>query len=122
MMELFGRTTTTNQTLRGDKDYRVTRPKPSKGIKPKDLIGIPWRVAFALQADGWYLRQDIIWHKPNPMPESVKDRCTKAHEYIFLLSKNAKYYFDNESIKEDAKFPDGPDSAEAHTLQPFRLI
>ena len=98
-----GRTTTTNQTLRGDKDYGVTRPKPSKGIKPKDLIGIPWRVAFALQADGWYLRQDIIWHKPNPMPESVRDRCTKAHEYIFLLSKNAKYYFDNEAIKEDSK-------------------
>lgn len=97
-----GRTTTTNQTLRGDKDYGVTRPKPSKGIKPKDLIGIPWKVAFALQADGWYLRQDIIWHKPNPMPESVKDRCTKAHEYIFLLSKSPKYYFDNEAIKEDA--------------------
>jgi len=102
-----GRTTTTNQSLRGDKDYGVTRPKPSKGIKPKDLIGIPWRVAFALQQDGWYLRQDIIWHKPNPMPESVRDRCTKAHEYIFLLSKNPKYYFDNEAIKEDAKFPDG---------------
>jgi len=97
-----GRTTTTNQSLRGDKNYGVTRPKPSKGIKPKDLIGIPWRVAFALQADGWYLRQDIIWHKPNPMPESVKDRCTKAHEYIFLLSKSVKYYFDNEAIKEDA--------------------
>jgi DNA modification methylase len=71
-------------------------------IKPKDLIGIPWRVAFALQADGWYLRQDIIWHKPNPMPESVKDRCTKAHEYIFLLSKSPKYYFDNEAIMEPA--------------------
>ena len=98
-----GRTTTTNQTLRGDKDYGVTRPKPSEGIKPKDLVGIPWRVAFALQADGWYLRQDIIWHKPNPMPESVRDRCTKSHEYIFLLSKNVKYYFDNESIKEDSK-------------------
>lgn len=70
------------------------------GLKPKDLIGIPWRVAFALQADGWYLRQDIIWHKPNPMPESVTDRCTKAHEYIFLLSKSARYYFDNEAIKE----------------------
>jgi DNA modification methylase len=98
-----GRTTTTNQTLRGDKDYGATRPKPSKNIKPKDLIGIPWRVAFALQADGWYLRQDIIWHKPNPMPESVKDRCTKAHEYIFLLSKNKKYYYDNEAIKEPAK-------------------
>jgi DNA modification methylase len=96
-----GRTTTTNQSLRGDKEYGVTRPKPSKGIKPKDLIGIPWRVAFALQQDGWYLRQDIIWHKPAPMPESVKDRCTKAHEYIFLLSKNKKYYYDNEAIKED---------------------
>ena len=71
------------------------------GIKPKDLIGIPWRVAFALQADGWYLRQDIIWHKPNPMPESVTDRCTKAHEYLFLLSKSAKYFFDADAIKEE---------------------
>jgi len=70
------------------------------GLKPKDLVGIPWMVAFALRADGWYLRQDIIWHKPNPMPESVKDRCTKAHEYIFLLSKNRKYYYDNEAIRE----------------------
>ena len=70
------------------------------GLKPKDLVGTPWRVAFALQADGWYLRQDIIWHKPNPMPESVTDRCTKAHEYIFLLSKNGRYYFDQESILE----------------------
>ena len=73
-----------------------------RGLKTKDLIGIPWRVAFALQADGWYLRQDIIWHKPNPMPESVKDRCTKAHEYIFLLSKSQKYYFDYEAIQEDS--------------------
>ena len=72
------------------------------GLKEKDLIGIPWRVAFALQDAGWYLRQDIIWHKPNPMPESVKDRCTKAHEYIFLFSKKPKYYFDNEAIKEPA--------------------
>ena len=72
----------------------------SYGLKPKDLIGIPWRVAFALQADGWYLRQDIIWAKPNPMPESVKDRCTKSHEYLFLLSKSPKYYYDNEAIKE----------------------
>jgi len=72
------------------------------GLKPKDLIGIPWRVAFALQADGWYLRQDIIWHKPNPMPESVTDRCTKAHEYIFLLSKSPRYYFDQEAVKEPA--------------------
>jgi len=72
----------------------------SEGLKSKDLIGIPWRVAFALQADGWYLRQDIIWHKPNPMPESVTDRCTKSHEYIFLLSKNEHYYYDAEAIKE----------------------
>ena len=71
-----------------------------QGIKPKDLLGIPWRVAFALQADGWYLRQDIIWHKPNPMPESVRDRCTKAHEYIFLLSKSPKYHFDADAISE----------------------
>lgn len=70
------------------------------GLKKKDLIGIPWRVAFALQADGWYLRQDIIWHKPNPMPESVTDRCTKAHEYVFLLSKSAKYYYDADAIRE----------------------
>jgi hypothetical protein len=63
-------------------------------MKQKDLIGIPWRVAFALQADGWYLRQDIIWSKPNPMPESVTDRCTKAHEYIFLMSKSARYHYD----------------------------
>ena len=73
------------------------------GVKEKDLIGIPWRVALALQADGWYLRQDIIWHKPNPMPESVKDRCTKSHEYIFLLTKDSKYYYDNEAIMEEAK-------------------
>lgn len=72
------------------------------GLKPKDLIGIPWRVAFALQADGWYLRQDIIWHKPNPMPESVRDRCTKAHEYLFLLSKSERYYFDSEAMREPA--------------------
>jgi DNA modification methylase len=78
--------------------------KPQGIIKAKDLIGIPWRVAFALQADGWYLRQDIIWHKPNPMPESVKDRCTKAHEYIFLLSKSPRYYFDAASIEEDVKW------------------
>jgi DNA modification methylase len=70
------------------------------GLKEKDLIGIPWMLAFALRADGWYLRQDIIWHKPNPMPESVRDRCTKAHEYVFLLSKSQKYYFDHEAIKE----------------------
>ena len=70
------------------------------GLKAKDLVGIPWRVAFALQADGWYLRQDIIWHKPNPMPESVTDRCTKSHEYIFLLTKSAKYFYDADAIRE----------------------
>jgi len=74
-----------------------------EGLKEKDLIGIPWMLAFALRADGWYLRQDIIWNKPNPMPESVRDRCTKSHEYIFLLSKSKKYYYDNEAIKEPAK-------------------
>jgi len=72
------------------------------GLKHKDLIGIPWRVAFALQTDGWFLRQDIIWHKPNPMPESVTDRCTKAHEYLFLLSKSERYHFDFEAIQEKA--------------------
>ena len=72
------------------------------GLKPKDLIGIPWMLAFALRADGWYLRQDIIWHKPNPMPESVRDRCTKAHEYIFLFSKQDRYYFDSEAMREPA--------------------
>lgn len=70
------------------------------GFKPKDLIGIPWMLAFALRSDGWYLRQDIIWSKPNPMPESVTDRCTKAHEYIFLLSKSSRYYYDHEAIKQ----------------------
>jgi len=77
------------------------------GLKAKDLIGIPWMMAFALRADGWYLRQDIIWHKPNPMPESVQDRCTKAHEYIFLMSKSQKYYYDAEAIKEASVDPEG---------------
>jgi len=71
-----------------------------RGLKPKDLIGIPWRVALALQADGWWLRQDIIWHKPNPMPESVTDRCTKSHEYVFLFAKSEKYYYDSEAVRE----------------------
>ena len=89
-----------------------TRPTDNRamlrqsGLKPKDLVGIPWRVAFALQADGWWLRQDIIWHKPNPMPESVTDRCTKAHEYLFLLTKSAKYRFDHHAIQEPAKWSD----------------
>jgi DNA modification methylase len=77
-----------------------------EGCKPKDLIGIPWMLAFALRADGWYLRQDIIWHKPNPMPESVRDRCTKAHEYIFLLSKSGRYYFDNDVMREPSVISD----------------
>ena len=75
------------------------------GCKPKDLVGIPWRVAFALQADGWWLRQDIIWAKPNPMPESAKDRCTKAHEYVFLLSKSKQYYYDAEAVSEPSADP-----------------
>lgn len=76
------------------------RPETPEGLKPKDLIGVPWRLALALQADGWYLRSDIIWEKPNCMPESVKDRPTRAHEYIFLMSKSEKYYYDYAAIKE----------------------
>jgi site-specific DNA-methyltransferase (cytosine-N4-specific) len=78
------------------------RPPTPPGLKPKDLIGIPWRVALALQADGWYLRSDIIWHKPNCQPESVKDRPTRAHEYIFLFSKSEKYFYDYEAGRESA--------------------
>ena len=81
-----------------DKPYQV------KGCKNKDLIGIPWQLAFALRAGGWYLRQDIIWHKPNPMPESIQDRCTKAHEYVFLLTKSARYYFDYAAMLEPARY------------------
>lgn len=111
----------------GRKGIMDSRPrKIPVNVKPKDLIGIPWMVAFALRADGWYLRQDIIWHKPNPMPESVTDRCTKSHEYIFLLSKSQKYYYDQNAIKDpqvesslqrlkkgwngngDRAYPDGP--------------
>jgi len=94
------------QSMNGEKEtgheigYTPSRDMNHDTIKPKDLCMIPARVAIALQADGWYLRQDIIWHKPNPMPESVQDRCTKSHEFIFLLTKSAKYYFDNEAIKE----------------------
>ena len=89
----------------GKSRVRDSRMLKSQGFKNKDLIGIPWMVAFALRADGWYLRQDIIWHKPNPMPESVKDRCTKAHEYIFLLSKSAKYFYDADAIAEPLIYP-----------------
>jgi DNA modification methylase len=80
------------------------------GVKDKDLMGIPWRVAFALQDDGWYLRSDVIWHKPNPMPESVTDRPTKAHEYVFLLTKQARYYYDADAVKEKASQPVGEPS------------
>ena len=88
----------------GRNGQSVSKTKNIDGIKHKDLIGIPWMLAFALRSDGWYLRQDIIWHKPNPMPESVKDRCTKSHEYLFLLSKSPKYYFDHDSMQEDAVY------------------
>ena len=77
-----------------------TKGRRIGGLKAKDLVGIPWRVAFALQADGWWLRQDIIWHKPNPMPESVRDRCTKAHEYVFLLTKSERYFYDAGAVSE----------------------
>lgn len=90
-------------TLDGRKQGSEGGTSPDRslsGLKPKDLIGIPWRVAFALQADGWWLRSDIIWHKPNPMPESVTDRCTKSHEYIFMLTKSERYFYDAEAIKE----------------------
>ena len=85
---------------KGSARNRMASTFAGTGIKHKDLIGIPWMLAFALRADGWYLRQDIIWHKPNPMPESVRDRCTKAHEYVFLLSKSERYFFDSEAMKE----------------------
>ena len=94
---------TVSNTKQDLPDQCNRRANKLKGLKEKDLIGIPWMLAFALRADGWYLRQDIIWHKPNPMPESVKDRCTKSHEYLFLLSKNKHYYYDNDAIKEPAK-------------------
>jgi DNA modification methylase len=87
----------------GKSRVRDSKMLKSQGLKNKDLIGIPWMLAFALRADGWYLRQDIIWHKPNPMPESMQDRCTKAHEYIFLLTKQDKYYYDIDAIKEPVK-------------------
>jgi DNA modification methylase len=91
----------------------MTQPNrmPQAGLKPKDLCGIPWRVAFALQADGWWLRQDIIWSKPNPMPESIRDRCTKAHEYLFLLSKSERYFYDADAVAEPVT-SDRPDMAE----------
>jgi DNA modification methylase len=99
-LRVGGKSESANMIEKGKSVTRNTRAMKSVGLKDKDLIGIPWMVAFALRADGWYLRQDIIWHKPNPMPESVKDRCTKAHEYIFLLSKSPRYYYDYEAVLE----------------------
>ena len=95
----------------GKSRVRDTKMIKSQGLKNKDLIGIPWMLAFALREAGWYLRQDIIWHKPNPMPESVTDRCTKSHEYIFLLSKSPQYYFDHLAIKEQGVTPAGTKGA-----------
>ena len=97
------RTSTTNQSLRGGKDYGVTRTPVQNGIKEKDLLMIPNRVAIALQDAGWYIRSEIIWHKPNPMPESVKDRPTSCHEKIWLITKNKKYYYDADAIREPVK-------------------
>lgn len=95
------------------------QPVPD-GLKPKDLIGIPWRVAFALQEDGWYLRSDIIWYKTNTMPESVTDRPTKAHEYLFLLTKNARYWYDADAIKEPAVCPPGSGQRSFRAIREFR--
>ena len=92
-------------------EHSAKRGNKLDGYKEKDLMGMPWRLAFALQDFGWTLRQDIIWHKPNPMPESVKDRCTKSHEYIFLLSKKPNYYFDYQSIREEGVIPEGTKAA-----------
>lgn len=99
---------TRKSNLKGSKGTQIScKNQPNKlvaGLKPKDLVGIPWMLAFALRGDGWYLREDIIWNKPNPMPESVKDRCTRGHEYIFHLTKSKRYYHDAESIKTPAKY------------------
>lgn len=116
--QAYGDSYTAAQSARLDStDYLVSgrgraQTSMGDGVKHKDLLGIPWMLAFALRADGWYLRQDIIWHKPNPMPESVTDRCTKAHEYIFLLSKSPRYFFDAEAIKEPAVWAPSKQSKE----------
>ena len=104
--------TSGNRTWRGSDKKNPARamnyrPPTPKGLKPKDLIGVPWRVAFALQSDGWYLRSDVIWYKPNCQPESVKDRPTQAHEYIFMFSKNESYYYDQKAVREPALTPGG---------------
>lgn len=98
-------------------DGREMTTRPAGGAKPKDLLGIPWRVAFALQADGWYLRSDIIWHKPNPMPESIKDRPTSAHEHVFLLAKSERYFYDADAIREE--WADGRKGASGAKSLPY---
>ena len=116
-LRVGGKSESANMIEKGKSVTRNTRAMKSVGLKDKDLIGIPWMVAFALRADGWYLRQDIIWHKPNPMPESVKDRCTKAHEYIFLLTKSPKYYYDYEAVKEESITPSDMQIAKRNKLE-----
>jgi len=116
-----GQRKTTDKAGLKQKSNTASPGSPSRNVsdlKPKDLIGIPWRVAFALQADGWYLRQDIIWAKPNPMPESVTDRCTKSHEYVFMLSKSPKYYYDHVAIKEPADPKNNRESAGVRRTAP----
>lgn len=110
--------TRSSASFRRDRSDVVPRMENGSGLPPKNLLGIPWRVAFALQADGWWLRQDIIWSKPNPMPESVKDRCCKSHEYLFLLSKSQRYYFDAEAIKEPVS--PGTNPRKARNGMPYR--
>lgn len=109
----------------GSSDGFVRRAEPSGlrlgGLGEKQLLGIPWRVAFALQADGWLLRQDIIWSKPNPMPESVRDRCTKAHEYIFLFAKSARYFYDFRAVSEAAKEPRGSGNKKPYLVPGQRI-
>lgn len=113
----IGSTSFSHAKYRSANSVRAKASPTKFGLQHKDLIGIPWRVAFALQADGWILRQDIIWHKPNPMPESVLDRCTKAHEYIFLLSKSPSYYYDADSIKEPVSGTANPRASKAAIQQ-----
>lgn len=116
----FSQTRPSRVSNNGDQETVKTGRRFVDSLKKKDLLGVPWRVALALQADGWYLRQDIIWHKPNPMPESVTDRCTKAHEYIFLLSKSERYYFDADAIAETATGRDpGNVTPNKHAGQPM---
>lgn len=116
-----GRTLSARQINAHPKSVLTGSTKRTPGLKPKDLVGIPWRVAFALQDAGWWLRQDIIWHKPNPMPESVVDRCTKAHEYVFMLSKAERYIYDADALKEPAQYagPNAPGSSASPYGQGF---